>query len=429
MKSIFLIMIIGITLLSCSDDEQPTKTSEIVQGTIKGTIIDVDTKEPVVGAFIKTSPLSSTTTSKEDGTFELSSVGPDVYDIIISHPDYLEFKDKIKVSDHITNNILFTMVSKRSLNTPPDIPTLIYPVGNAKVGSSKVIFRWSASDKDKDSLKFDVYFGKVNEDMQLIGENIKDNFFEFNYNFEEGVDYQWKVVAKDKYSKTSSDSSQFSYKEKVVVDLPGLVANWKLDGNAIDSGINGYDGTEQNVTYVDDRKGEKSSAAYFNGTYNINSKILINGNLQISNKFTISLWIKPDPSLGENGNGGYFDCISQWGGGGSGLASWNFGITKGSIAFLSTYYTSNTTKQTNLLIITNQWQHLAVTFDNGTANFYLNGVYKFTATGYQNPQVSKLHVSIGGRQDQLSSFHGAIDDVYIFDKVLSDKEILNLYEE
>lgn len=430
MKNILLVLLVGISLFSCSDDDQPTKSIEIVQGSIKGTILDIDTKEPVAGAFITTSPLSSTTTSKDDGTFELPSVGPEVYDIIITHPDYIQFKDKIRVSDHITNNILFTMVSKRSLNTPPDVPIQIYPIQNSTVGSNKLIFRWTATDKDKDSLTYDVYFGKVDEDMQLIGKNIKDNFFEFTYSFVEGVNYQWKLVAKDKYSQTSSDIIQFNYKEKVVVDLPGLIGNWKLDGNAIDSGIYGYDGIEQNVTYVDDRNGKKGNAAYFNGNSSNFSKIIINNNIQLTDAFTISFWLKPDPSLGENGTVGYYECVSKWGGGGAGLASWAVGINKDSKVYMGTFVSSAKTVVSNLNIIPLQWQFIAVTFDHGNVSIYMNSTKtRYFESNIQTPQNSKLNVCIGGRQDQLSSFHGAIDDVYIFNKVLTDQEVLNLFQE
>ena len=49
-----------------------------------------------------------------------------------------------------------------------------------------------------------------------------------------------------------------------------------------------------------------------------------------------------------------------------------------------------------------------------------------TKLSLQIPQNSTYSASIGGRQDQLSSFHGAIDEVYIFKRALDGSEILKL---
>lgn len=429
MKSLIISSILLLVLISCGDDSNPTNAKDSYHeliGSIKGRLIDSITEEPIAGAFIRTYPLSSTTKSNEDGTFLLETVGPELYDIIITHEDYLEFKDKIRVSADITNNILFTMISKASINNAPNIPEIIYPKSNTNVGSNKFIFRWSGDDIDKDSLKYDVYFGKANEEIKLIASDVVQTYFEFNYSFVEGAEYQWKLIAKDKYSQTSSEIVDFGFKEKVVVDLPGIIANWKLDGEAIDSGIYGYDGSEQNVVYVADRNNEKNGAAFFNGANGNNSKIIVSKDIQLRTEFTIALWVKPDPSLGENGTVGYFEIVSKWGGAGNGKASWAFGYNKNLEVFLGTYSSSSTIKLSTIIIKPSQWQHLAVTFNNSTATFYLNGESIFVATGMQVPQLSNLNVAIGARPDQLSSYHGAIDDLYLFDRVLSEQEIQQL---
>ncbi len=430
MKNIIVSVLLFLFLISCGDDTSPTESTDSrheLIGSIKGKIIDAVTEEPISGAFIKTSPLSSTTKSNEDGTFLLGTVGPELYDIIITHDDYVEYKEKIRVSADITNDILFTMISKASINNTPNEPEIVYPKSNTDVSSSNLIFRWIGVDMDNDTLRYDVYFGEANAELKLIASDIVQTYFEFNYSFLEGSNYQWKVISKDKYSQTSSKTITFGYKEKVVIDLPGLIANWKFNGDAVDSGIFGYDGVEQNVQYSEDRTGLTNEAAYFNGSKGLNSKILVSNEIQLQTEFSISLWIKPDPSLGENGSVGYFEFISKWGGAGIGNASWAFGITKNSNLFLGTFRLNSTIRiATNIQIKTEMWQHVAVTFNNGTAIFYLNGNQIEIATGMNIPQISNYNLSIGGRQDQLSSYHGSVDDLYIFDRVLSTQEIKEL---
>ncbi len=431
MQSILAASLLLLALVSCGDDASPTNSDESYHkliGSIKGKLIDASTEEPISGAFIKTSPLSSTTKSNEDGTFFLETIGPELYDIIITHNDYIEFKDKIRVSADITNDILFSLTSKESLNSPPSIPEILYPRNQSFIGSKKFQFRWSATDINTDSLKYDVYFGVADKEMELIAENEPLSYFEYSYDFVEGIEYQWQVIVKDKYSQTPSEIALFAYKEKVVVDLPNLIANWKLDGDAIDSGINGYDGLEQNIQYVDDRYGNKSSAAYFKGSSGTNSKILISNEIQLQTDFTISMWVKPDPTLGENSNVGYYEFLSKWGSGKAGAASWAFGIYKDMKVFLGTYGNASTVKISSLSVTQSQWHHVAVTFKNGSATFYLNGKSSLETTGFQTPQVSNLNIGIGARPDQLSSFHGAIDDIYLFSRALTESEILSLIQ-
>ena len=72
-----------------------------------------------------------------------------------------------------------------------------------------------------------------------------------------------------------------------------LVAYYSLNGNSIDS-VNGYNGTDTNVTYV---SGKIGKAASFNGT---SAKVTIanNATLQITDNLTLCAWIKTE-STGE----------------------------------------------------------------------------------------------------------------------------------
>ncbi len=434
MKRIIVSTLLLLILASCGDDENPTTPTEknepLLKGNIKGYIIDAATDLPVSGAIISTFPITSTTRSDENGKFELPEISPDIYDLNIKHKNYLAYTSKIKVSDRITNDIELFITSIESANNRPNKPTLTYPLNGANIGVKEIKFTWECKDIDNDSLKYDVFFRIVGSDFQIIGNNLITKTLDYEYSLN-GIDkFEWYVIAKDNYAFSISDTFSFNFKETVITDIPNMIGNWKFDGNATDYGPNSYASSIQNVFFVNDRKNNFEYAASFQGNSGSNSKVILPTSIQLSNQFTIALWIKALPTLGENGSVGNYDCISKWGSTGAGKTSWTFGINKSRNLFLGTYGNSTTLKATdNIEIDTEVWIHIAVTFKAGTATFYIDGENVYTAGGMQNPQFSNFNASIGGRQDQLSSFHGAIDDVYIFDRELSDQEIQSLSQE
>jgi hypothetical protein len=73
-----------------------------------------------------------------------------------------------------------------------------------------------------------------------------------------------------------------------------------------------------------------------------------------------------------------------------------------------------------------QWVHIAVTFDGTTARGYINGVRTVQAafsfgTGRETPIQFGADTSGGG-----NSYNGALDDIRIYDIVLTDAEIAAL---
>lgn len=73
----------------------------------------------------------------------------------------------------------------------------------------------------------------------------------------------------------------------------------------------------------------------------------------------------------------------------------------------------------------NKWHHIAATFDKGVVTISRNAVKsKLSAVGLQCVKDSQ---SIG---DFIigKTFHGVIDDVIIYDRMLSQKEISRLHQ-
>ncbi|MBU1720316.1 MAG: hypothetical protein KKA07_14730, partial [Bacteroidetes bacterium] len=79
----------------------------------------------------------------------------------------------------------------------------------------------------------------------------------------------------------------------------------------------------------------------------------------------------------------------------------------------------------------NEWVHLAVTYADGVAKFYLNGQFdnQVTLTGNEL-NVNTLPVLIGASQGTISGneyYEGLMDELKIFNCTLTEAQILEIY--
>jgi hypothetical protein len=78
----------------------------------------------------------------------------------------------------------------------------------------------------------------------------------------------------------------------------------------------------------------------------------------------------------------------------------------------------------------NQWHHIAVTYDsaNGTIRFYIDGTAD-TVRQYDVPRpVTVAPAWIGGWDREARWFLGSLDDIRIYNRVLTASEIQALYQ-
>ena len=133
------------------------------------------------------------------------------------------------------------------------------------------------------------------------------------------------------------------------------------------------------------------------------------------NAFTVSAWIYP-VSWGQNNQGRIIDH----GGGSSGSSGWTLQIqNSGSQSQLLRFKInddSSYNRSSNADVIAlNTWQHVAVTFDNDTLTFYVNGVEQGISTSVPIPISRISPPRIGMRAtDLLRGFDGGIDEVRIW---------------
>lgn len=215
---------------------------------------------------------------------------------------------------------------------------------------------------------------------------------------------------------------------------------WKLDqtgGDPLDSASNATT-TQSNVTWSP-TGGYRDGAASFNGT---NSYINAGGNtttdidnLMGASGLSISAWIYPT-GLGENTNGTIIGKDN-----GTAAAPTNGWylrlVSSNRIEFISDHATTDLTVRSNNNAITlNAWNHIVLTWTGSTtattAKIYVNGTEVTYGTqtngaGARNSDAA-LDMIIGNNRVATlgRTFAGLIDQVYVFDGILSATEISTL---
>jgi len=156
-----------------------------------------------------------------------------------------------------------------------------------------------------------------------------------------------------------------------------------------------------------------------NGTA-VTNGISYNTNLtEIGNKFSISVWVKP---LGNHVHyNGTIISSGNWDN-----STWTFGVNQGNTKvdlFCRGYNT-----YMDCTIPTNIWTHLVCTNDNGTCKLYKNGVYVGSSSRTAGLVTDANNFCVGRETyaNGYFSFNGNINDLRIYDEVLSLKEIKEL---
>lgn len=245
-----------------------------------------------------------------------------------------------------------------------------------------------------------------------------------NLRASDGNSYDYRKVNNDYCLAVSNQQagSYFTASNGTKSVGPCPVGYWKLDGSTKDSSIYAGDGINYGATPSADRFGNGSGAMAFDGTANhINTPY--NSALNVGQpNMTISAWIKPTTLSGTfavvNRNSPYL----LWVDGNQRLYT---GLYSNAAAAWKWAGSGNGTLSTGV------WQQVAMTYDGSIRKLYVNGAQSgpddTQITG--NVATSAIGIAIG--YDACCSryyFQGAIDDVRIYDKTLTDKEIKQLYE-
>ena len=217
------------------------------------------------------------------------------------------------------------------------------------------------------------------------------------------------------------------WKEAEAGKLPtdGLVAYYPFNGNLQDESGNGYDLTNSGGTFASDRFGNADRALAFDGQEHHAGTT----NFDIWNSFSVSCWVKTDVSKDHSGTGEQYCAYGNYPmyppctespGAGVGFKS---GIDGISIVEHGPFY--QPVKLTYNANIGNGWNQICFVVENDTGvRLYLNG--KLVAYGTLSDRNKRCMAEcLGGTR--WGCFTGSMDDLCIYDRVLSDDEVQQVY--
>jgi hypothetical protein len=253
--------------------------------------------------------------------------------------------------------------------------------------------------------------------------NVGDNFIGSS----EGLNYKVKLIAKKDPSKIIDwqIKTQGIWTEEWAIwgSSNNNVAYYKLDGTSgvvidelgINNGTN--NGATRGVT------GKINDAFYFDGT---NDYVDLNGELITEQQeFTVNLWAKPNLSSDSNNN----LLISQ--------TADAAGRQRVGIQQLGDVWRAITSQSDNTQIFaistttadTSGYQMITITRNSTHINIYINGTKEANATWDGTDISNSNEMWIGSRSPTSSAkyWNGSLDEIGIWNRSLSDLEILNLY--
>ena len=211
----------------------------------------------------------------------------------------------------------------------------------------------------------------------------------------------------------------------------GLVAYYPFCGNANDASGNSNNGTVNGATLTTDRFGNANSAYHFNGNQE-NIKIQNSILPSTPTSFTISMWLKY-----EGGTGSPRDVICD-----RSMAnySYKYRLIEGQVNNSPTYgwYSASVTPKYSTVNATNlssNWENIigVVDIPNNKMKLYRNGLLIGTSTnGFQYPNETNptyIGANVGPNGSVDPSFIGVIDDVCVWNRVMTDQEISTLYSQ
>jgi uncharacterized repeat protein (TIGR03806 family) len=207
----------------------------------------------------------------------------------------------------------------------------------------------------------------------------------------------------------------------LVATVPPFTAWYQFEGNALDTSGSGNNGAATAVSYVAGKEG--AQAAQFNGT---SSYVLIPRSVQ--DDFTVAMWVKTTNTAGTAG--------AQWWSGkglvdgevsGAG-ADWGTAIVNGKFVLGVGGVPDDTTIASSVNVNDGLWHHVAATRYNnsGAMAVYVDGMLRGSGTGPTGSRTFPPNLRIGSLQTANNFLNGTLDDVRLYDRILTAGEIAAL---
>jgi len=200
----------------------------------------------------------------------------------------------------------------------------------------------------------------------------------------------------------------------------GLVLYYAFDrdegGNVPDKSGNGNNATVRGAKYI--AGGKRGGAYEFDGSHDVIEGSKENTLPTGGSPKTISVWVKPEAVGGiilKHGNDSHVTS-----------EGFSFNINGDWTLWLAGYNVDLVSKGA---MIPNAWNHLCVTYESSKASIFINGRLD-TSGGFSQSIPAHTNLQIGHNvlSGDSSYFDGAIDEVMIFNRALSQDEVKQLYD-
>lgn len=212
------------------------------------------------------------------------------------------------------------------------------------------------------------------------------------------------------------------------VPANGLIAYYPFNGNANDVSINKSNGTVFNAALTSDRFGNKDSAYSFNGKDSYINAFIPNIP-QGNSPRTISGWFKTDSVFSDPNK--FETCILNYGAVEK-LKRLSLNIyRKGYLETVTGPYFSSTEGfyVNNFNYSNNDWYFFTLTYNGTKLSLYVNGQFVDEQALNLNTTAINNLFRIGQRLPDIENeaFKGTIDDIGIWNRVLTPEEISAMY--
>jgi hypothetical protein len=200
----------------------------------------------------------------------------------------------------------------------------------------------------------------------------------------------------------------------------GLIASYEFNGNTGDSSGNGNNGIGENIVLTTDRFGNNGSAFEFNGT---DSFITINNSVSLmspTNELTMVAWVNA-----YSWNSGFAPVLMKSDEIGNAF-QYRMSVSDGGFSIALNNWNNSFTNEADIFF--NQWYMIAITYQDNLVKGYLNGTLVDEGAIVGPMTMNTLPLDIGRDVPGATEFFdGKIDDVRIYNRVLNDQEILELF--
>ena len=328
------------------------------------------------------------------------------------------------LSIHISGQSQFTKQTSAQNFTSqmPETITITYPIGGEvfAVGSNPII-TYSSSLDNSGLINLD-YSTDGGTSWDTIATSTEDNGYYTSWIVPNTPSSNCKIRVSDVDGNPSAVSSGlFTIMDTVSNLSQGLLAYYPFNGNANDASGNGHNGSSNGgISWVNDRFNNPMSAISFDG---INSRIEVphSDKLNYSNDtLSLSLWF----NIAQHVAFGGLVCK------GNQVSNYCVSDRLDKKLAIDINHFSSTTEEilTTMTFLTNEWHHLIVIYTPSKINLYVDGQFNNQITLSKLPLINTAPLYFGVDADgDWEYLKGKLDEIRIYNRALTDIEILELY--